>query len=301
LVTGATGYLGSALVPRLRTAGAEVVALGSKDADLTQRDSLGSYSHRRFDRIYHLAAWTQAGDFCLRHPGDQWIVNQRINTNVLAWWQQRQPQAKLTSIGTSCAYAEGSRHVEDEYLDGRPTESLFTYAMTKRMLWIGQRSLAKQFGLHHMTVVPSTLYGPGYPIDAKQMHFVFDIAAKIVRFKRGGAAPVLWGDGLQKRELIYIDDFIDTMLAVDPLLDDDLVNIGAGEEHSIREFATLLGQLAGVDPKAIVWDEARYVGAREKFLSIAKLDRLLPSRRKTPLQDGLRETLKWIERTLTGA
>jgi GDP-L-fucose synthase len=295
LVTGATGYLGSALVPALGALGMDVVALGSRDADLRLDGALAPYSHRRFDLVFHLAAWTEAGDFCLRHPGEQWLVNQRINTNVLAWWHAAQPQAKLVSIGTSCAYAEGSEHVESEYLLGEPTPSLYTYAMTKRMLWIGQQSLARQFGLRHMTVVPSTLYGPGYRIGHKQMHFVFDIAAKILARRRGGPRPVLWGTGEQVRELIYIDDFIGELLSLTPSVEGEIVNIGAGEGHSLREFADTICELAGVPPGDIVWDESRYVGARHKVLSTAKLDRLLPHRSRTPLRTGLARTLAWIE------
>src|SRR6059058_3910681 len=98
LVTGSSGFLGTALCRRLSTrAGLEVVALNSKVADLTNPDSLDSFNDRRYDQIYHLAAWTQAGDFCLRHPGEQFVTNQLINTNVLACWQQHQPQAKLIS------------------------------------------------------------------------------------------------------------------------------------------------------------------------------------------------------------
>ena len=83
-----------------------------------------------YDRIYHLAAWTQAGDFCLRHPGEQWLINQRLNTNVLEWWQRCQPQARMICMGTSCAYDPELPLAEEYYLDGVPIESLFTYAMT---------------------------------------------------------------------------------------------------------------------------------------------------------------------------
>ena len=83
VVTGATGFLGTALCGRLEREGHEVLRLNSKNCDLTRAESLEAFSQTAFDRIYHLAAWTQAGDFCLRHPGEQWLINQRINTHVL--------------------------------------------------------------------------------------------------------------------------------------------------------------------------------------------------------------------------
>ena len=137
LITGATGFLGTGLSAHLESLGHRVVRLGSRNCDLTQADSLDRFDDRRYDQIYHLAAWTQAGDFCLRHPGEQWLINQQINTNVLSWWQRRQPQAKLIAMGTSCAYAPDRELIEENYLEGQPIDSLFTYAMTKRMLYVG--------------------------------------------------------------------------------------------------------------------------------------------------------------------
>jgi len=95
-ITGATGFLGTALVTALeRQDGHALVKLSTANCDLTDADALRRFPHPSYDVIYHLAAWTRAGDFCLRHPGEQWIINQQINTNVLAWWRDRQPQAKL--------------------------------------------------------------------------------------------------------------------------------------------------------------------------------------------------------------
>ena len=211
-VTGGNGFLGTALCTRLKADGHRVFHPGSRQCDLTKAESLTQFDDQCYDMIYHLAAWTQAGDFCLRHPGEQWVLNQQLNTNVLAWWQRSQPQAKLIAMGTSCAYAPGRELSEENYLEGQPIDSLFTYAMTKRMLYVGMRSLSKQFGLRYLCLVPSTLYGPGYHTDGRQMHFIFDLIRKILTAQAGGPPPILWGDGHQKRELVFIDDFVDAML-----------------------------------------------------------------------------------------
>jgi GDP-L-fucose synthase len=294
-VTGGNGFLGTALCQRLEREGHLVVRPGSRQCDLTRPDALHRFDGTRYDVLVHLAAWTQAGDFCLRHPGEQWVINQQINTNVLAWWQARQPQARLVAMGTSCAYAPDAELAEENYLEGRPIESLFTYAMTKRMLLVGMESLAKQFGLRYLCLVPSTLYGPGYHTDGRQMHFIFDLVRKILVAKRGGPAPVLWGDGHQKRELVYIDDFVDAVLRLLPAAENTLVNIGAGEEHSIREFAAAICELTGYDFSRIAFDTSRYVGAKSKVLSVKKLRTLLPDYNPRPLRDGLAATIRWFE------
>jgi GDP-L-fucose synthase len=295
LVTGATGFLGHALVARLEDCCDEVTALGTKDADLRDPRSLDPLPRGRYDHVLHLAAWTQAGDFCLHHPGEQWLVNQQINTTVLTWWREAQPQAKLTSMGTSCCYSVGLPLVEENYLTGIPIAELYVYAMTKRMLLVGQRSLARQFGMRHLTLVPSTLYGPGYRTHGRQLHFIFDLIEKIVRGKTHGDPVVLWGDGSQRRELVYIDDFVDALVHLVGSVDDELVNVGAGEEHEIREFASIICEIVGFDPGRIRYDPAAYVGATSKLLDIRKLEHLMPGFRRTPLTEGLVRTIRWME------
>jgi GDP-L-fucose synthase len=298
LVTGATGFLGTGLSSHLESQGHQVVRLGSRNCDLTSPDALRRFDDRRYDQVYHLAAWTQAGDFCLHHPGEQWIINQQINTNVLSWWQRHQPQAKLIAMGSSCAYPCDRELVEDNYLEGRPIDSLFTYAMTKRMLHVGLLALARQYGLRFMCLVPSTLYGPGYHTDGRQMHFIFDVIRKILRARRDGSIPVLWGDGHQRREIVYIDDFVKAAVWLAGSADDPLINIGSGEEFSIREFASIICQLTGYDFDQIRFDTTRYVGARSKCLSVAKLRGYLPDLQMTPLREGLARTIHWLEANL---
>ena len=191
LVTGASGFLGTALCAKLSEQGHELTRLDSGNCDLTKQESLSRFQDKVYDQVYHLAAWTRPGDFCLYHPGEQWIINQQINTHVLDWWQKYQSQAKLISIGTSCAYDPALEPVEENYLLGTPTESLFTYAMTKRMLYAGLSALHKQFGLSYLYLIPDTLYGPGYQASGKEMHFIFDIIRKIMRGKIYGETTVL--------------------------------------------------------------------------------------------------------------
>lgn len=294
LVTGASGFMGHTLCDALEARGDQVTRLSSKKADLTVDGSLKPFQDTKYDKIFHLAAWTQAGDFCLHHPGEQWVINQKMNTNVLTWWQQYQPQARMIAIGTSCSYATDLPLTEDNYLRGEPIESLYTYAMTKRMMLIGLRSLSKQFGLEYNYFVPSTLYGPGYHTDGRQLHFIFDLIRKIMSGKDKGTPVVLWGDGHQKRELVYNADFISAMLALDSRVKNEIVNIGFGEEHTIREFASAICENVGYNPKDIQYDTSKYVGAKSKCLDISKLKKIYPEWKPTPLSIGLKDTIGWF-------
>jgi GDP-L-fucose synthase len=254
--------------------------------DLTKAGCLDSYN-TSYDQIFHLAAWTQAGDFCLRHPGDQWLINQKINTNVLDWWYREQQEAKLIFIGTSCAYPEDGPLIEVRYMDGQPTESLYTYAMTKRMLLQGARALQRQYGMSWLCLVPSTLYGPGYGAKDKQLHFIFDLVRKIRNAKLSGVPAVLWGDGYQRRELVHIEDFIRDLMSVNKLVINEIINIGAGEDHSIRDFAYEICKQLAYNPDLIQYDTTQYVGAKQKLLQIGRLKELLGNLRRVDLREGI--------------
>lgn len=296
-ITGGHGFLGSTLTNTLAAQGHHLDVPKSVECNLTNQDSLFRYSKERYDQIFHLAAWTQAGDFCLKHPGEQWIINQKINTNILSWWAESQPQAKLIFMGTSCAYAPGSSLCEEDYLNGEPVESLYTYAMTKRMLLQGARALEQQYGLNWLCAVPSTLYGPGYHTDGRQMHFIFDLIRKILRGKYINEPVILWGDGYQRRELVYLDDFIRALLRINQTENNSLINIGAGIDFSIREFAEYICSCVNFDHRLIKYDEGMYVGAKAKKLSIKKLETIYSDYLSdaTKLQDGISKVVDWFE------
>lgn len=294
LITGSTGFLGRHLSARLKL-DHQVVEVHSKNCDLKDPTSLNQFNAYSFDQIYHLAAWTQAGDFCLYHPGEQWVINQKINTHILSWWQERQPQAQMVCMGTSCSYSPEFPLEEAHYLNGTPIESLFTYAMTKRMLLCGLQALHTQYGLSYLYLIPSTLYGPGYHTDSRQLHFIFDLIRKILMGYFKGDQVTLWGNGEQKRELVHVDDFIEALLYLVAHQKNCHLNIGAGQEYSIKEFAQVICEIVGFPYDQIQFDVTKYVGAKSKVLNIATLKKILPSYSPRPLQEGLQETVHWFQ------
>ncbi len=295
-ITGGNGFLGKFLINFLKRKGYKIKSPSSKECDLFDDRSLKKYK-QKYDYIFHLAAWTQAGDFCLKYPGDQWIKNQKINTNILTWWKDKQPQAKLIFIGTSCSYDENGDFKESSYLKGDPIESLYTYAQTKRMLLNGAISLQKQFNLKWLCLVPSTLYGANYHDDGRQMHFIFDIIRKIILGKKKGYKVKLWGNGEQKREIIHVNDFIECMYYLRNVKN-QVINIGSKKEYSIKNFAKIICDCVGYDFGKIVFDKNKYVGSKGKKLNITKIQKYIRDYKKnlTEEKEGIAEVIEWFIR-----
>lgn len=292
LVIGASGFLGRHLCSHLKK-DHNVDEVSTKNCNLLDPKSLSIFNHVIYDQIYHLAAWTQAGDFCLYHSGDQWLINQQINTSVLTWWKHQQTQAKLICAGTSCSYDPKLPLSEENYLVGTPIESLYTYAMTKRMLLQGLMAIHKQYGLSYLYLIPSTLYGPDYHIDSRQPHFIFDLIYKIYQGVHENKEVILWGDGHQKRELVYVKDFVEMMVQLAHKTENTSINIGSGKEYSIREFAQKIADILHYETSLIQYDQSKYVGAKSKVLSIVRLKEALPNYQQVSLDIGLKETIQW--------
>lgn len=294
LVTGATGFLGSHLCNRLSKEGHKLYISNTKVANLNKVENLQIYNNVQFDYIFHLAAVTKAGDYCMHHKGDQWLSNQTINTNILKYWKNYQPKAKMICMGTSCSYAPDVFMTEDNYLLGQPDKGLYTYAMTKRMLLIGLKSLEEQYGLKWLYFVPSTLYGPDFELDDN--HFIFDFIRNCYNAKYNNSEFVVWGDGHQRRELIYVDDAVSAMINLLGF-DNQVFNLGSGIDHSINEFAQIVCEIYDYDYSHVKHDLTKYVGVKEKKIDINKTSaHLFPKKLiNTTLKQGLQKTIKYFK------
>ena len=126
------------------------------------------------------------------------------------------------------------------------------------------------------------------------MHFIFDLIRKIMRGKLYGEPVMLWGDGYQKRELVYVDDFVRIMLQLVGKCENHLINIGAGAEFTIRHFAQLICEKVEYDFTKIQFDTSQYTGAISKCLNINKLRQFYSDFELTPITYGLQRTIDWF-------
>ncbi|MDC3358749.1 NAD-dependent epimerase/dehydratase family protein [Pseudomonadales bacterium] len=295
LLTGASGFLGTHVLEALKTTSHDVQCIDSQSTDLSEFGSLKNMS-TDFDTIIHLATWTRAGSFCKENIGEQWLVNEIMNLNVLDLWSRSDEKCHLISFGTSVAYGDGS-NIKDEvaYLEKDPIFDYYGYSTSKRSLLYGQICINNQKHRYYSHLIPSTIYGPGYHLDGRNLHFIYDIIRKIIRLKHFGDDVVLWGDGLQVRELIYIADVVDilTQTIDNPL--NTYMNIASGSGVTIKQFAKEVCGILDIDADEIKYDTNAFVGARTKVLSTSKLDLNFPTRLVTSLPIGLKKTINWME------
>jgi GDP-L-fucose synthase len=264
LVTGNRGFLGRHFVPELLTRYPEAKLFVSNSEQNNLLEKLGNITNsEKLDFIYHFAAWTKAGDFCLYHPADQWIKNQKINTHILDYWRNYQPQATMITMGTSCAYDPELPMNVDNYGCGNVDPNLYSYAMTKRMTHTGVVAFNDQYSMNYQTWIPTMLCGPEFELE--DSHFIFDLIRKIYNGKYFGDKVVLWGDGYQKREIMYVKDAVKLML--DNIDKKNITyNLSTGKEYTIRYYAEKICEEIGYNSDRVIYDTDKFVGVRSKQL-----------------------------------
>ena len=167
--------------------------------------------------------------------------------------------------------------------------------MTKRMLLVGLESIQKQYGLKWLYFIPSTLYGPDFELDDN--HFIFDFIRNCYNAKYNNDDFVLWGDGQQRRELIYVNDAIDAIINL--LREENKTfNLGSGQDNSINEFAQIVCNVYDYDFSLVKHDLSKYVGVKEKKICTKKTTKFLKGEDfiKTSLDKGIRNSVEYFVR-----
>jgi GDP-L-fucose synthase len=296
LVTGGAGFLGSQLVTRLREQGLDPFVVRSRDFDLTvPADVERLFAETRPELVFHLAAEVGGIGANRANPGRFWYANLVMGTNVLE--QSRLAQVeKLVLVGTICSYPKlaPTPFREEDLWNGYPEETNAPYGVAKKALLVGAQAYREQYALNSIFLLPVNLYGPGDSIDLAASHVIPALIRKMVEAKdRGESGVVLWGDGSPTREFLYVEDCAEALvLAAEHYDGAEPVNVGTGQEISIRELASLVADVTGFDGE-IVWDTSKPNGQPRRRLDVSRAEELFGFNARTSLREGLERTVAW--------
>jgi len=285
LITGNTGFLGRFLVEEMKN-DYQLFFSNSKENNLLDND-LKALEEVELDFIFHCAVKTAAGGYCQQHPGEQFIINQKMNNNILEFWKEHQPQSRFVTFGSSCSYNDNVKKIEENYMEGIPETGYEVYGMIKRMLLVGLKAFDQEYKMKYSFFIPSTLYGENYDINDR--HFIYDLIKKICLAKYKKEQPVvLWGTGDQRRELIYVQDAVKIIL--NQLEgDSNVVNLSTGVDFSIKDYARAICEIVDYDYNKILFDTTKFMGAKEKKIHNNKIK----NERFTALKEGLTTTINF--------
>jgi GDP-L-fucose synthase len=296
LVTGGGGFLGSHLVDRLRAGGLDPFVARRRDYDLTiPGDTARLFADARPELVYHLAAEVGGIGANRANPGRYWYANLVMGANALEE-SRRAGVEKLVLLGTICAYPKHAPtpFSEDDLWNGYPEETNAAYGVAKKSLLVGGQGYREQYGLNTIYLLPVNLYGPRDNFDLESSHVIPALVRKMTEAtERGEAEVTLWGDGSPTREFLYVEDCAEALeLAAERYEGSEPVNLGTGEEISIRDLAGLVAELTGYEG-AIRWDTSRPNGQPRRRLDVTRAERLFGFRARTTLREGLEKTVAW--------
>jgi GDP-L-fucose synthase len=301
LVAGHRGLVGSAIVRRLATAGFEQIVLRSHEQlDLRrQKDVDAFFEEQRPD--YVLLAAAKVGGILANstHPADFIRDNLLIQTHVLDA-AYRTGVKKLLLLGSSCIYPKHApQPIKEEYLLTGPLEPTNqAYAVAKIAGLEMVRAYREQLGFKGISVMPTNLYGPNDNFDPQTSHVLPALMRKFHAARIGGDPTVtVWGSGAPRREFLHVDDLADAcVFLMDSYDGSEPINIGVGEDLTIRELAESIQRVVGYRGE-IQFDSSKPDGTPRKLLDVTRLHSL-GWRAKIPLLEGLEQTYAWYVASL---
>jgi GDP-L-fucose synthase len=296
LVTGGAGFLGSHVVDLLRAEGEDPFVARRRDYDLIDPAATRRlFADARPELVFHLAAEVGGIGANRENPGRYWHANLAMGLNVLEE-SRRAGVEKLVLVGTICAYPELTPvpFREHDLWAGYPESTNAPYGVAKRALLTGAQAYREQYGLNAIYLLPVNLYGPRDDFDLRTSHVVPALIRKMLDARDAGeGSVVLWGDGRPTREFLYVEDCAEALvLAARRYNRPEPVNLGTGEEISIRDLAALVADITGFAGE-VSWDVSKPGGQARRCLDVSRAERLLGFRARTPLRAGLERTVAW--------
>lgn len=297
VVTGGSGFLGSAVVRGLEARGATSVFVPRRaQYDLREHSAVERLlDDTHPDIIIHLAAVVGGIGANRARPAEFFYDNMMLGTQLMheSW---RRGLKKFVTIGTVCAYPKFTPvpFHEESLWDGYPEETNAPYGLAKKMLLVQGQAYRQQYDFNAIYLLPTNLYGERDNFDLETSHVIPALIRKFAEAKaRGDKQVIAWGTGSPTREFLYVDDAAEgILLATERYNDPDPVNLGSGDEVSIRSLTELIAELVGFQGE-VIWDSSKPDGQPRRALDTSRAQQAFGFKAKTPFREGLARTVAW--------
>ena len=297
LVAGGTGLAGSAIVRELERVNKKVIGISSKDVNLLDRAKTFSYiKDLKPNIIIDAAAKVGGVGSNNAYPVEFLSQNLQIQSNLMDAAHEAKVE-KFVFLGSSCIYPRNcAQPIKEDYLlTGELEQTNSAYAIAKIAGIELIKSYRKEYGYSWISVMPTNLYGPNDSFDLENSHVLPALIRKFVEAKRNNSPEVvLWGSGNPLREFLHVDDLAKAILVCLEKYDDSQqINIGSGDEISIRDLGQKIAKLTGFTGK-VVWDSNRPDGTPRKVLDSTKINKL-GWKAAITLDQGMAATVEWYQ------
>jgi GDP-L-fucose synthase len=287
--------VGQALVRRLAAEECEILTVEHATLDLRRQRETEEWMAAHKPEVVFLAAATVGGILANdTYPADFLYDNLAIETHVVHAAQQI-GVTKLLLLGSSCIYPRLAVQPipEDELLAGPLEPTNQWYAIAKIAGIMLCRAYRRQYGSDFISAMPTNLYGPGDNFHERDSHVVPALMRKIHEAREGHADVVeIWGTGRPRREFLHVDDCAEALVhLMRHYSGDEHVNVGTGEDVTIRELAELMASIIGYEG-TFAYDASKPDGTPQKLLDVSRL-KALGWQPRIGLEEGLRRTYDW--------
>lgn len=301
VVTGASGFLGQNLLPRLKSEFGKknVQGIGKKQYDLCQQDQcMDLILKHRPDVVIHAAGTVGGISANKENPGKFIYENMVMGANIIHSSFMGEVK-KFIMLGTVCSYPKFTPVPFKEYdlWNGYPEVTNAPYGIAKKALNEMLIAYNKQYGFNSTTLLPANMYGPYDHFNLTSSHVIPALILKIDNaIKNKEKSITIWGSGKPSREFLYVDDCCDAIIsAIDTNTDPYPMNVGTGIETKIMDAVEMIADLMNFKG-TILFDDTQPDGQPRRCLDIRKIKDTLNFKAKTPLAKGLSQTIDWYRR-----
>jgi len=299
VVTGGAGFLGSFIVDALRERGCQdPVVPRSKDYDLRDRDAIiRLFKEARPQIVIHLAAVVGGIGANRSNPGRFFYDNAIMGIQLIEYARQFGLD-KFVAVGTICAYPKFTPipFREQDLWNGYPEETNAPYGLAKKMMLVQAQAYREQYGFNAIYLLPVNLYGPRDNFDLETSHVIPAMIRKCIEAKQNGRAEiVLWGDGSPTREFLYVEDAAEGIIkAAEGYNGGEPVNLGSGEEVTVRDLAQIIASEVGFTGK-VTWDTSKPNGQPRRCLDVTRAKELFGFQATHRFPEGIAKTMAWYK------